>query len=452
METPKNVKPNEEQPASADQKSPILKTSFSCLESVFDYLELADLVSVGWTCKYLHHLAGQYYRQYYPSEAVTLSCDEDGNVEETVLFYRYYTNFGGYTNRLCIDGEECCGNDPDDIANITKMLRYASLIPNTKLKSIEFLHVCNLTPLIFSHLPSCGKSLLEMLKSVEMVEFTLCSMDARNYDNILRFCTNLKHLKIVSSVGLCKWPDQYYPTLEHLDVRFFLAEIDPDQLQPFLQMNAQIKKLSIEMQAGKLMNMIEAADAKFNELAISLHDLSNSDVVRMNDMRQRGHFKWLHIDRLGGVERGHRLGDIIDEVKGIDGLVLLDVYSFDVSSEHPDATLPNLKKLLIGKEFNVELARGIIKCFPNIEELRLGSASVDIVAEFVRCLPELRSIDIKEINLDGLFNIKALDEDRQKLAFARRVSINLHPDAFLKARWATANLESKMVGIRRFTK
>lgn len=87
----------------------------------------------------------------------------------------------------------------------------------------------------------------------------------------------------------------------------------------------------------------------------------------------------LHIDRKSGVDRGHRLADIINEIKDVNGIASLLVYAFDESSEHPDTALPKLKILEVYKEFNLELARRIIKCFPNIEKLRLTLASVDIV-------------------------------------------------------------------------
>lgn len=146
MEMAKEFKPNEEQPASAGRNSPILNASYSCLELVFDYLSLPDHVAVGMTCKDLQQFAGKYFCQYYPSEAVTLRCDDDGCVEETVLFDRFYTNFGRFTNRVCIEGDKCDDDDdPQNTPYITEIFRNMSMIQNKKIKSIEFTHVRNIS-------------------------------------------------------------------------------------------------------------------------------------------------------------------------------------------------------------------------------------------------------------------------------------------------------------------
>lgn len=64
------------------------------------------------------------------------------------------------------------------------------------------------------------------------------------------------------------------------------------------------------------MEMIAAKDLKFDELTIGWVEIRDFDVVRLNDLYDRGHFK-----RLKVIYFKHSLVDIMNELRDINGRI-----------------------------------------------------------------------------------------------------------------------------------
>lgn len=125
------------------------------------------------------------------------------------------------------------------------------------------------------------KSKIERLKTtlanVERVELLRFQLDADIYDNFLKFCTNLKTLRINPRFNDSKWLLYEYRKLENIHITF---SNEFAELKTFLERNPSIRYMEmytsfIFINAETLMTV----NATINELAIHCYNVNHLESV-----------------------------------------------------------------------------------------------------------------------------------------------------------------------------
>lgn len=167
-------------------------------------------------------------------------------------------------------------------------------------------------------------------------------------------------------------------------------------------------------------------------------------------MHERGHFKWLKMNTWSYEHNW--LCNIINDVECINNLIKLEIMCIDDTGLLQDAALPSAKILRVQSRITLEMVKLLAQCFPNLEKLQLKCESIRTIEEIVRSLPKLEIMDVDRIYGNVKFNIQTLNDARKKLLRSiGKLTINLHPEPYLKARWTSVNLYSDFVNIKRFT-
>lgn len=131
-------------------------------------------------------------------------------------------------------------------------------------------------------------------------------------------------------------------------------------------------------------------------------------------------------------------------------LDILCIEQFEKSYNLPQ--LVDLKELIILKGTNIKdmqiLANSLVKlerlCIENCE-------NVDDVTPFIRQSPKLNRIKFTPHHRDEVLNLRMLNEERAKLAGARKIILYTRDDVFLATKWATKNgdINLKFIEMRR---
>lgn len=157
--------------ALVQQTGDIFKLDIDCLEEVFDFLPLKDLVSVRRTCKRLQQVAGYCFQRQYAS--VKKTCTEDG------IYMDRVTNVNGFIP--FIDRISFTTRKPLEMfcINQSKFMR---------LKEMTF-HYGMITP-------NDAEIFKDKLKKIETLQLDGCKISGEFYKTILKFCMSLKRLII----------------------------------------------------------------------------------------------------------------------------------------------------------------------------------------------------------------------------------------------------------------
>lgn len=433
MQAIKLAKPGEDQAASippvAELEEPaIVTTPYDALELVFDYIGLRDLCSVGLTCKRLQQVAGHYFRLYYPAGAVKIF-SEKGKIKEELSSSCKESNLARYAKKIQISNHNG--------ENGMELFCYVAQLNNNKLKCIDF--VC------FDFSRDQGQCLADTLKSVETIEFLGCD---GGIDHILRFCLNLKSLAVTQSN--IDFPQQTYPTLEHLclDSDHF---VDTKAVL-FVENNPQIKMFSSDPgfigDVSDLLDFIEKAQMHLDYLQFHCEKLTKDEIMRLNDLQARGHFRQLGIKYLAGMSR-----QLFRNLKLLNNLDALEIHGHIVTKLFEKLReIPGLCKLELPKISHKDTEM-LWKSLSNLDELSLWQCSHNSIVRVVRNLPKLKKLRISGSVKGGALNAERLNGDRMKLPTPRRkLTIYLNRLAFKKTRWASIDLDYEMVQIRRISK
>lgn len=421
-----------------------------CLEKVFDYIALEDLCSVGQTCKRFHNVAGRYFTDKYPTQTVWLMWDK-GRIQESVQFIDDNnvlsgcdTNFARYAREFLISGGQNFHNDFEEF-------RYAASVVGENVKVINFQSVEKLAP---GH----DEYVKKTVENVENIGFMCCFREDGSYADILKHCKNLINLSIeltdlnmsFSTLEGLQWYNRSYPNYDNTST---------EHLKNFLKQNLHIKKLTTDVHSLQLLNLIEELGLKLCELGITLRDEKDDDLkvlcVRLNDLHERGFFKQIKL----GTDNydGNVFRDNIDQIQQIRALHTItdDRGNFDKLAGFTAAfaTLSNLKQLSVGfltaDDFEL-LSQGLV----NLERLHLETNSLDDAIPFIRRLSKLEEVIIGSTchgtkNLKTKINIKALNDERQMIPHARKVTVYLLEREYLRLKWTQNELNYGYIEIKR---
>lgn len=412
-------------PPSSSEPS-IFTLNADCLDEIFDYISLADLCSVGRTCKRLYRVAGKYFARNYPFKTICMGQTNRSNGDVIQKIRNVCeTNFAPY--------------------------HFAAAHKYSNLKKIFF---CELNNFSDDHFACIVK--MNILAQVTTIELFGCSPEFCDIflNRCLKMCTNLKNLMVTCSQGEglnLEWTHQHVPTLERFEISGDCVYLESVDLQIFLQANPQIKRLSL-MDYGSLSEIIRAVGMSIDEMEyIALFSIY-SDQIKASI--GEGHIKNLKLWATCYATDGPPL---INDLEDINCLVSarIDCFDFGRCEAHNAlalASFVNLRKLHFeSTEISMDDAELLSKSLKNIEELHLGDfGSFPQAIPFARRLPELRIITALKKS-KKIVDIKALISDRHKLPNAKILKIYLADEAYRQLRWTSTDLNSDLVKIKRFT-
>lgn len=403
----------------SEQFSPILSLPYDKIKLFLEYVNLNDLYSLGLTCKRLHQAAGEFYRENYPLEYFCIRKVKGKLIQQTNAMHE--TNFGCFAEELWIYGES---------ANNMEYFRFMAKIKNTNLKRILFYNCADFTE-------DQGRCLADILKSVESVDFSNEKRSSRNLNEILRFCTNVRRLKVWSNSGAIEWPSQSYSTLERLDVYNKVAASGDrlNELKLFLQINPQITHFSIGTYANTnvrvidVLQLFEDINMKLDNLELESDNFKKDDVMRINEFQTRGFCEQVQITCWG-----HRKNSF-NNLHLITNLNVLKIQGRISDADcvaNTMAKMENLKKLDLEHLASEEHAEILSKSISNVEVIHLRWGSLENALPFLQSLPNLECIQISPESFGIEYKIKQLNKARKKLLNAKKLTIELHPSVFLQ--------------------
>lgn len=414
--------------------TPIMKLKYGHFEEIFDWLSLWDLIAVAETCKRLQHLAGCYFQQNY-----RLHCAEW--VYGGILS-RYDLNmniFSKFVQRLAI---------------------YRNWTINHYRDARDFISVKDIGIYrVEIHEDTPFKDLLGRL---EIVQLNHCAFSVEFHQNFLRYCANVKHLRINKCehgnlIGTDNsWLLRDYPTLERMEIIPHDDSAVIPGLVHFLDRHTRIKHFATNVPFILLnRNLLICSAIRLDVLSVMwrAEETPSSFIVALNELYERGIFKHLHL--VGSYVPFDQ--DIANVVASFLGLKKLVINYYDAQ---PVATLPcitSLKELVIGDGFEVVDMETTARNLANLESVEFHNVNQQSLLAFIRNSPKLCSITLQylddtEADFYNIIQLFELNEEREKLSMTKRVrkiDIFVPEDIYLTTKWAHKEIHLSKIELKR---
>lgn len=398
--------------------APIFKLHAIVIEDVFDYLSVADLNSIGQTCKRMNQLAGLYFQENVGTTGIEVM--HNG----LQISFLDITAFSKYVTSVSMDA-----NTIEDFQFI-----------ESNCTSIKQLCVRGLNKNKFD----CIKN---TLAKVEFIDIGCFGIDDDFYDNFLKFCTNLKSLTLDSSVKGTNWLLKNYPRLEHVKLNRHFDRPLPE-LCTFLEKNPSIQRFSI---AAKFLNnnseSFMTTTAILDELSVICFDFRDLKTIHtlLNKLYDRGFYKRFIIE-CSFIDLDHI--ELIAKIHGVEQLI----YAFSINKIIWPVML-NLKKMkyngFLCEDFGVET---LVTNAINLESVDLKLATFNQILLLMSCSMHLKEIEVIFFPDRNFLDLFALNMARRKLYGAHKVIIYLDEMKYLATKWTFGNQEFDLVEIRRHIK
>lgn len=392
--------------------SNILTLDIDCLEELFEWLSLRDLRALRETCKRMKRAVDYYIQMTY--------CNGFGKLKilnETIRELR------AFEMKFC------------------KLYKHIELdyCPLFDYKTDNFINI---------------------LYHIEKLTIRSVSMECDAYEYLFQNSQNLMHLLLsnnkdfaTSQIGY-EWMLHKHPALQHLSL--FDQHSDDDyaaeiiQLQTFFHLNPNVHRFSTEshiLHANK--NWMLQSNIKLQQLDIQINLTSQGtafDCSLLNALHEHGFYEKLHLYVNCTLEP--RSMNEIASVKALEKL----------SQTYAPPGLfiwPSMAQL---KEFTGELNPLLIddhiNSFVNIERIYLKTRDFNNILPFIR-----RSSKLKEIKIwmcstggyihDGVIDLHALNEERQKCRNATKITIYIRENIYLKTKRTISMTNLSRIELRR---
>lgn len=366
----------------------LFKLNVDCFEHLFEWLSLEELLVFRRTCKRMKLVVDYYIKLNYPK----LLCCE-------ILEREAGSKCLEWCRHLCIS--TIVWNDSDS-------------------ESIKY-----------------------VLNQLETLRLYYVHIESDLYDVLLKYCPGLKHLGMKPCIDYIPrpivdnnrfgWVHRQYPTLEHFEIESWVSmgiHIQCTQLLKLFERNPNIRVFSTNSDF-LIMNchLLLESNIKFDCLNIKIeHDLN--DICNLvGDLYKGEFYKQLHLYCCNSFHgQAHHLS-------AFHNLEKLDVYSLPEDS--PLTKMNSLKELEIRSlesRFLTQLTLNLI----NLRCIRLNIANLRDISPIVCHAPKLQQIKIEyfiEICDLGSSYLVALNERRQKLHQACKITIYISEESFLGIKW-----------------
>lgn len=309
----------------------------------------------------------------------------------------------------------------------------------SKFKTVKKIRFCGLT------FPNAQMLLIDKMKpvldQVEEVSVHQCFFPNGHgiFENILQYCPKLKRLHISRN----HWRDclpQKYPMLEFLNLKYE-GQLFIDRLITFFELNPQVQNLQIYLdKISSIGHMLCDAKIKLDNLAIYGDFKEEESIELINNLFDRGLYNRLHINGTKPIET-----ELLVKLKN-----LVSLYSdLDVQIAPPMKSIQEIGLHTITESnFNENT-----NLCANLKRLIIHRATVDEISPFIRNLPQLIEIAVHTIKNGNAIDLRALNNDREKLKSALLVVLYVDEDTYLKTKWAfnNDNIGLSLIEMRRWS-
>lgn len=416
--------------SSESELSAIFTLNNDCLNTIFDYLSMKDIHSFGQTCKIMQQIAGEYFERNFKSTEKFSGIDGIYSVSglnertRTSAFNQFINYFSHYYENM-------------------EPLRYIQLHCD-EFKSLNHIYLVCLK--LNTAKIECIRQILGKL---EILQIRQCTLDGDFYESFLKYCRNLKRIYIQDDLGYIldenqnPWLLQEYPQLEHLQlIPRYSFKIN--ELNRFFERNPQIQSFSTSSRClWENRAELGKTNIKLDKLEIQILDNYHRHLINMqsicnllNEFFERGFYRRLYLY----VKRVDK--QCSEHVIKLHALEMLSIRQF--SECHSLYYLSNLRELEIMNSVNIKDLEILASNLTNLERLSLsntvtGADIICLIVPFVRCSTKLYRMQVN-FN-EGYLNLYKLNEERKRLATARKIIIYVSNPMFLETKWKTMNGE-----------
>lgn len=380
---------------SVDASPPsIFKLDIDCCEELFEYLPLDDLHSLGQTCKRMYQYTGHYVRDNYKATQFMWS---NGNL--FVYFNHQNVMVNGFIEFISI--LRICNKQMNKFAKIA-----------TKFKSIKQLRLDLISCRI-----DCSNlaEILQRCEEIELIKY-LGIFIGDLYENVLKFCINLKHLKVIMdgpSENDFDWLLHEYLNLESIDLsQSGPLKLSAKQIKTFFALNKGIRKMSINAECLlDHQQLLLGSDLKLSEISVECFNFILSRglpellIELLNKLYERGFYERLSIYHAKYFSFG--------EIKA--------PLTVDYFVHQTQISTVNL----IGLHMRYENNFNNIVVDNRIQQIRLSTLDTKHILHLIQKFKKLKKIQIDCLIGAKSFDLLTLNMERKKLFGANRVTIYL---------------------------
>lgn len=411
----------------------MFKLNIDCFENLFEYMTLKDLLAFRRTCIRMKQAVDYYIKLNYTR---LLSLE--------------------YTHWISLDA-------------FTESRR-------NFLDYIKELH-------IFMYDLKCTDTanIKYLLNRLELVTLKCVGIDGDFFENFLQFCSNLKYLKISTTLGNGpiigngnEWMLREYKKLEHFEL--IADDISSDtendvqqkkfhcpELMTFYTQNPNIRIFSTN---SSLLSAIQPSLLKWNRkldrLVVRL-DQTNWNLIHvdghgvecaniLNALHEQGFYNRLHICCSSDSEHLPYLASL----RAVEKLALRTIFTLREVNDIP--VMESLRQLSVDhcEIIPIEWIQTMARNFINIERIYMRRGSITRILPFIRVARKLKALIVKILYTDDTTNDEpsfkdfiTLNNERKLLDDARKVTIYIDEKTFLKLKW-TSKVDFGFIKLMRF--
>lgn len=420
--------------ASTNQSADILKLDIDCFEEVFDYLTLADLISIGKTCKRLNQIIGHILQQYYSAVEVQCGPLRIGNIDQSNCCIQVAHKMSLYFDHSLPNFRKIQSNCP-------------------RLKRIHFQYIQLTRPKV--------EYLKETLRRIEVLQIIKSEISGNIHETVLAFCPKIRRLSITGTADDSNFEDtamdlfgQKYPTLEQFEFELSSKHLITE-LRHFLELNPNIRKMAIS--CTKLLryafeDSLMNASVQLNELAILVRFVDSNLCQMMKILHERGFYKrfqlYLHFAEFNQEN--------VDQLAPLNSLVKLYLGRSSYMHSVKLANLKSLEEICIFESDRISDLDALAIDLPYLERIHFIHAIFNDIWTFIS-----RSRRVKKIRVDHLregihfnatqkvINLRSLNREREKLIRAQKLTIYVKEEIYVATKWAMGDTDLNWIRLKR---
>lgn len=395
--------------------SPFLGLDVDCCEEIFDYISLKDLVSIGQTCKRMQRIFEYCLQQNHSN--LRLVCGISG----IPIINHGINRFTRFIRDITIDYDNL------------QLFQYIDSNPLDTLTGLTFKNIFFTNEKI-----ACTK---KTLNKIEFIALCKCELNV-DFHELLKLCSNLKQF-IAIRTNVNNLLPHKYPKLEHLALFPSGMSFHFNELKTFLDLNSNIKTLSIDSNI-LTMNRIPLLEAnlKLRVLCIVFLSTGINSVFRiLNELWAKGSFKMLTVF-IGRIDE-----QFLEEIVLLPSIEKIAVVTID--RQIAWKRIIHLKELGIGNVNEYIDLESLAKDLGNIENITFLHMEMNMnkILPFIRHSPKITRITV--VYWNDQFDLLKLNDERKKLAEARKIMIFVKEDVYLATKWTMNDTKQSLIEIKR---
>lgn len=411
----------------------ILKLNIDCFETKFDYLSLKDLAACSKTCKLMHGVINDFFRDNFPARVHSHS----GNIYSENEHVKINC-FSKFVKSIILENGELKMFQSNRFQSLKEIEFYGG-----QLNSIEHLE--------------------NILGNLETLKFIHCKLKSDIHETFLSKCGNLKRLYVKDDDSLGSpqeiivgtsndWLSKTYSSLEHFE---FKSRRESNDVIKFLQRNSNIHTFSTTIEfLIENMNLIKKSNIKLNALAI-MHSFTKIDdatfdkfMNQLLKLQKEEFFKQLHLYHYITSRAYDYPSDLMPFITVFHIKNVMEKFSISPMS--------NLENLYILNTRQIRDPKVAMKGLSKLNFIYIAEETFDNIVFLIKSLPNLGKIKVYSIRTGSHFNdatnilnLSTLNNERKKLIKSKKLIIYVPEKCYLATKIAYRQTQLNAIEIKR---